>query len=232
MRFNVLVLAFAVAAPWSPLPAAEVEKPAALTADNVPPVPADLAAATRPYMEFRTAGFAGWNAADRSMLISTRFANTNQLHTVAMPLGMRRQISFEAEPVSGFSSPKGDQLIVSHDVGGSEFFQLYTLANGRLTLLTDGTARNNFGTWDKEGRLVGYSSTRRNGTDTDLYVIDPRDRTSDHMVAQMHGGGWNFADFAPGGRQAVVVNSLSVTNTDPYLLDIASGRLTPIGDLK
>ena len=52
-------------------------------------------------MEFRTAGFAGWNAADRSMLIATRFGNTNQLHTVAAPLGMRRQISFEVEPVGG-----------------------------------------------------------------------------------------------------------------------------------
>jgi dipeptidyl aminopeptidase/acylaminoacyl peptidase len=118
------------------------------------------------------------------------------------------------------------------DIGGGEFFQLYTLANGRLTLLTDGKSRNNLGAWDKEGRLIGYASTRRNGTDTDLYVMDPRDRSTDRLVAQVHGGGWNIADFSPGGRQAVVVNNQSVTNSDPYLLDVASGKLTPIGDLK
>src|SRR5688572_12669840 len=153
-KFSVVVAA-ALASVSVPV-AAEVAKPAALTADGVPAVPDALAAATRPYMEFRTAGFAGWNAADRSMLISTRFANTSQLHTVATPLGMRRQISFEPEPVGGEWSPKGDLLLVAKDNGGDEFFQLYTLANGRLALLTDGKSRNNFGKWDRDGRLIGY----------------------------------------------------------------------------
>lgn len=91
-------------------------------------------------MEFRTAGFAGWNAADRSMLISTRFGNTAQIHRVATPMGAREQLSFEVEPVGGRWSPAGDALVVSKDRGGDEFFQLYTLADGRMTLLTDGGA--------------------------------------------------------------------------------------------
>jgi len=232
-RIHFALAAAAAAAAALSVPAfAEVPKPAALTADGVPPIPDELAAHSRPYMEFRTAGFAGWNPADRSMLVQTRFANTVQLHSVAQPLGMRRQISFEAEPVSGEWSPRGDVLVVSKDVGGDEFYQLHTLANGRLALLTDGKSRNNFGTWDKEGRLIGYSSTRRNGTDTDLYVMDPRDPKTDRLVAEVKGGGWSIADFAPGGRQAVVANYISVTNSDPYLLDVASGRLAPIGDHK
>ena len=134
---------------------AEAPKPAALTASRVPAVPDELAAATRPYMEARAAGFAGWNARDRSMLISTRFGNVNQLHTVASPMAMRRQITFEAEPVGGSWSPTGDTLVVTKDQGGDEFFQIYRLANGRLLRVTDGKSRNNLGTWDKEGRLVG-----------------------------------------------------------------------------
>jgi dipeptidyl aminopeptidase/acylaminoacyl peptidase len=231
LRAFHLVLAAGLLAAAIPA-AAEVAKPTALTADGVPAVPDALAAATRPYMEYRTAAFVGWNASDRTMLIATRFANTNQLHTVAMPLGMRRQISFEPEPVSGEWSAKGDVLVVTKDNGGDEFFQLYALSQGRLTLLTDGKSRNNFGTWDKEGRLVGYSSTRRNGADTDLYVMNPRDPRSDRLVAQVKGGGWNFGDFAPGGSRALVFNGISVTNTDPYLLDIATGRMVPIGDPK
>ncbi len=209
---------------------AEVPKPTALTADRVPPVPDELAATSRPYMEFRTAGFGGWNPADRSMLIATRFANTNQLHTVAAPLGMRRQISFEPEPMGGEWSPKGDVLLAVKDNGGDEFFQLHTLANGRLKLLTDGKSRNNFGTWDKEGRLIGYSSTRRNGTDTDLYVMDPRDPQSDRRLAEVKGGGWSISDFAPGGRRASVLEYISITKSNPFLLDVATGKLTAIGD--
>jgi len=211
---------------------ADAPKPAAITVENVPPVPDELADATRPYMEFRTASFLGWDAATRAMLIGTRFSNTNQLHVVAAPMGDRRQVSFEDEPVTGRLSPAGGTLVAIKDTGGGEFFQLYTLQNGHLALLTDGKSRNNFGSWDKEGRLVGYASTRRNGTDTDLYVIDPKDRSTDRLVAQVQGGGWNFADFAPGGEEAAILNGKSVTKADPYLLDLATGKLTPIGDLK
>ncbi len=229
MRLLTLTFAAAVAlVPANSL--AQVAKPAALTADGIPPVSEELAAATRPYMEFRTAGFRGWNAADRSMLIATRFANTNQLHSVTGPLAMRRQISFEPEPLGGRWSPRGDLLLVTKDDGGNEFFQLYTLAEGRLNLLTDGKSRNSFNGWDKEGRQIAYSSTRRNGTDTDLYVMDPRNPASDRMVAELTGGGWSIRDFAPGGQRAAVIEYVSITKSNPYLLDIASGRMTPIGD--
>ncbi|HEY5806994.1 MAG TPA: prolyl oligopeptidase family serine peptidase [Povalibacter sp.] len=214
----------------TPIVHADAQKPAALVADGIPAVPDTVVAATRPYMEFRTASFSGWNAADKSMLITTRFANTAQLHTVAGPMMARTQISFEEEPVRGTWSPKADVLVALKDIGGSEFYQINTLKDGKLTLLTDGKSRNQFGAWSKDGRWIGYSSTRRNGTDNDLYVMDPRDPRTDRMVAQLQGGGWSIGDFAPGGSTAVVVNYISVTNTDLFVLDVASGKLAPIGD--
>jgi Tol biopolymer transport system component len=235
MRFKLLAASLVLApltaalAQGSNAPAV-VEKPAALVADGIPPVPAALAAQTRPYMEFRTAGFSGWNARDRSMLITTRFGNVNQLHRVATPLGMREQISFEAEPVNGGWSPAGDVLVASKDVGGSEFFQVYTLANGRLTLLTDGRSRNSLNAWSHDGRWIGYSSTRRNGTDSDLYVMDPRNPSSNRLVQQVQGGGWALVDFTHDGQRALVAQYLSVTKSNLHLLDVASGRMTPIGD--
>ncbi len=225
MKHLVLVAALLAAPALADMP-----KPAAIVADGAPAVPVALAARTRPYMEFRTAGFSGWNAADKSMLISTRFGDVAQLHSVAAPMMDRRQISFEAEPVRGTWSPKGDVLVVNKDIGGNEFFQIYTLKNGQLTLLTDGKSRNNLGAWNADGSLIGYSSTRRNGTDTDLYVMNPRDPKTDRMVAQVKGGGWAIQDFAPDGKSAVVGNYQSVTKSDLYLLDVASGALSPIGD--
>ncbi len=236
MRLKLLAAALAVLPPAivsaqsGDAPAA-VARPAALTADGIPAVPADLAVRSRPYMEFRTAGFSGWNARDHSMLITTRFGNTNQLHRVAMPMGDREQISFEAEPVNGRWSPTGDILIASKDVGGSEFFQIYAVSGGRLALLTDGRSRNELNGWSHDGRWIAYTSTRRNGADSDIYVIDPRNPSTDRMVAQVQGGGWGVADFAFDGRSAVVINYISVTKSNPYLLDLASGRMSPIGDL-
>jgi len=211
---------------------AEVEKPAALVADGIPDVPDDLAEATRPYMEFRTASLLGWNPRTRGIAVATRFANTAQVHEVARPLGMRRQITFEADAIAGagYAPRKGDVMVIQKDVGGSEFWQLYRLDNGRLVLLTDGKSRNEINAWSHDGRWLAYSSTRRNGADSDIYVVDPRAPSTNRMLAQVKGGGWAMLDFAPDGRSGVVANYISVNKTDLYRIDIATGRMTPIGD--
>ena len=234
---NKLLLAFtALTLPATVLLAQDAApiapKPAALIADGIPAVPQALVDASRPYMEFRTASFLDWNPVDRSMLISTRFGNVAQLHSVAGPGMARRQISFEAEPLSGAYAPNDGTLVVQKDKGGDEFWQLYTLKDGRLTLLTDGKSRNSLNTFSADGKWLGYTSTRRNGTDSDLYVIDPRDPSTNRMVAQVSGGGWGISDFLPDGKTAVVGNYLSVSKVDLYLLDLASGKMTPIGDHK
>lgn len=209
-----------------------VAAPAAILADGIPRVPQALADATRPYLESRSSGFAGWNPVTRGALIATRFGNTVQAHEVAMPMGARRQLSFEADAIAraSYAPKRGDVLVVQKDVGGSEFWQLYTLKDGRLTLLTDGKSRNAINAWSHDGRWLGYSSTRRNGRDNDLYVIDPRDPKSDRLVAQVTGGGWAISDFAPDAKTAVVTQYLSVNKTNLYIMDVASGRMTPIGD--
>jgi dipeptidyl aminopeptidase/acylaminoacyl peptidase len=207
-----------------------VEKPAALTADGIPAIPAQLAEQTRPYMEFRTASFTSWNPRDRSMTITTRFGNTAQVHRVARPGADRQQLSFEVEPVTGGWSPNGDLMLVQKDVGGNEFYQIYTLANGRLNLLTDGRSRNQFNSWSQDGRWLAYTSTRRNGADSDIYVMDPRDKSTDRLVAQVRGGGWGVQDFHPDGRRAVVGEYVSITKSNLHLLDLQTGRMTPIGN--
>ncbi|WP_114227272.1 MULTISPECIES: prolyl oligopeptidase family serine peptidase [Sphingomonas] len=226
-----LLAASSLGTPAAAQSAAVAAKPAALTASGLPAVPAELAARTRPYMETRSATFAGWDNRTHAMLIRTRFGNTPQLHRVAAPLMDREQITFEGEPVSGAIAPTGDVIAIQKDNGGDEFFQAYRLDRGRLVLLSDGKSRNELNRWSMDGRLLGYSSTRRNGTDSDLYVVDPRNPASGRMVAQVQGGGWAIQDFAPGNRTAAVLNTKSVTNADPYLLDLASGKLSPIGDV-
>jgi dipeptidyl aminopeptidase/acylaminoacyl peptidase len=207
-------------------------KPAALEADGIPAVPMELVEAARPYMEFRTAGFVDWDPISKSMLVSTRFGNVSQLHTVKGPGMARRQISFEPEPLGGTYLAGDGTLVVSKDKGGNEFFQLYTLKNGKLTLLTDGKSRNSLSAVSKDGKWIAFSSTKRNGADADLYVMDPRDPASGRMVKEVKGGGWAVAGFAPGNGAVVVANYVSVAKTDLYWLDLTSGAMTPIGDHK
>jgi len=199
-----LLLLAALTLPAMPI-LADAPKPEALVADGVPPVPDELPAETRPYMEFRTASFSGWHPTDKSMLISTRFGNTAQLHRVAGPMMDRRQISFEAEPVGGGSwAPKtGDILLTQKDIGGNEFYQIYSLKDGKLNLLTDGKSRNSLNAWSKDGELVAYTSTRRNGTDNDIYVMKPRQPNPTPAVYQGKKGGGKCFSVTGEGKQQV-----------------------------
>lgn len=230
IRPMIAVLLASVATASGAVPEAVAPKPAAIVADGVPTVPRSLVDETRPYLESRSANFLGWNPADHSMLVKTRFGNTNQLHKVASPGAMRAQISFESEPVltGGLAPTRGDTLVFQEDIGGGEFYQLFRLDNGRAVLITDGKSRNWFGAWSPDGKRIGYSSTRRNGSDSDLYVMDPRDPKTDHLVAQLTGGGWNIADFSRDGRSALVLNRMSVNRADVYELDLAGGRMTQL----
>ena len=88
---------------------------------------------------------------------------------------------------------------------------------GRLTLLTDGKSQQLSSTPGREdGALIAYSSTRRNGTDTDLYVMDPRDPKTDRRVAEVKGGGWAIAILLAGSRESrSCVEYISISKVEP-----------------
>jgi dipeptidyl aminopeptidase/acylaminoacyl peptidase len=201
--------------------------PAAITAEGVPAIPGALADAVRPYLEYRSAGFQDWDPNSRAMLVTTRFGDAAQVHRVTTPGGARQQLSFEKEPIaSARFSPDGKTILVTKDVGGGEFFQLYTLSDGRLTLLTNGKSRNTGATWNRDGKLVGFTSTARNGTDGDLWLVNPADPKSARLLAEVKGGGWSFADFHPNGTTALVNHRTSVAQSDLYEIDLATGILS------
>ncbi|WP_373488676.1 S9 family peptidase [Blastomonas sp.] len=206
-----------------------IAPPAAMLADGIPPIPQTLASETRPYLEFRTAGFVGWNPADRSMLITTRFANVAQLHQVRSAGAARQQISFEEEPVANGSwSPDGSMLLVEKDAGGNEVAQIYALDKGRLTLLTDGKSRHALGPWSKDGKLLAYASNQRTGIYNDIYVTDPRDPKTARMLMATESGGWAAIDFAPNNRDLLVFNYISVTDSQLHIIDVESGAIRQV----
>ncbi|MCU0241519.1 MAG: S9 family peptidase, partial [Vicinamibacteria bacterium] len=127
------------------------------------------------YNESRSARFAAWSPAAREMLILTRFAESNQAHLVRSPLGARRQMTFFPERVRAARYPRHDTtyFLFGMDQGGNEFNQIYRydLSSGASTLLTDGQAQNYWGAFSRRGDILAYTSTRRNGSDRDIYLI-------------------------------------------------------------
>jgi dipeptidyl aminopeptidase/acylaminoacyl peptidase len=207
-----------------------------LVLEGIPKIPSSLAEEVGRYTEFRSAMLLSWHPTQREMLISTRFGDTPQIHQVKFPGGARTQLTFYPDRVGGgsYQPRKGDNFVFSKDVGGNEFFQAYRydMATGNVTLLTDGKSRNTGGVWSNAGDWFAYGSTRRNGKDVDLYVINPSDPKSNRMLAQLEGGGWQVVDWSPDDRQVLVVEYISINESYLWLVDVGTGEktlLTPKG---
>lgn len=174
------------------------------------------------------AAFVDWHPTRPEMLILTRFADTNQVHRVTQPGGARTQLTFFSDRVMNASMDpaKGDYFVFSKSNGGNEFNQnyRYDFDTGQLTLLTDGKSRNSDPQWSNDDKLVAYTSTRRNGADTDLYIEAPNEPNSDRMLAEVKGGGWEILDWSPDDRQLLVLEGISINESYLWLFDTQTGE--------
>ncbi|MEY2572077.1 MAG: hypothetical protein QOJ87_290, partial [Verrucomicrobiota bacterium] len=205
-----------------------------LVIDGIPPIPGELPEQVGRYTESRAATLQDWHPTRAEILITTRFGDTNQLHQITQPGGARTQLTFFPDRVDGgsFEPTKGEYLVFTKGAGGNEFNQnyRYDLATGEITLLTDGKSRNSGPAWSNQGDRIAYTSTRRNGADTDIYIQSPLDPKSDHLVAELNGGGWDVADWSPDDKQVLVLEEISINESYLWIFDAQTGakkEITP-----
>jgi dipeptidyl aminopeptidase/acylaminoacyl peptidase len=218
---------------------AEVVPGENLVLKGIPKIPASIAESVDHYSNYRTANFASWHPTRREMLVSTRFADVAEIHLVKMPGGARSQLTFYPDAVTSaqYEPTRGDYFVFSKDVGGGEFYQLYRyeFESAEITLLSDGKSRNTGAVWWKGGGKLAYGSTRRTGKDVDLWVVNPAEPKSDHMVAKLEGGGWMALDWSPDGGKILVREEISANESYLWVVDAESGEktlLTPKGGEK
>jgi hypothetical protein len=182
---------------------AHVPLPDSLVAAGIPPIPKAIAEAVGAYSEARSASVQDWHPREHSLLVSTRFADTAQVHEVKQAGGARRQLTFFRDRVSGATYPPagdGGFFVFSKDIGGNEFGQNWRLdrATGQVTLLTDGASKNTLGPWANGGKLLAYTSTRR--TRQGHRPLRRRPEASRRATAwspPWTGGGWAPLDWSP-----------------------------------
>ncbi len=227
-----IVLCFFLAA--FPVFAQDVLTPADnITTDGIPPVPAALVEKIDRYANYRSTTFAQWHPDRVEMLIATRFADTNQVHRVTQPGGMREQLTFFKEPVLGVGEFVDDtSFIIRMDTGGNEFFQLYRFdpKTGERTLLTDGKSRHSLGPRSEVNGLFEFErvDSDKDGAFTEFWTVDPLKPESARTIATMRGGGWGATDWSPDGKQLLLNEYISVTNSRVWLLDVETGKATKL----
>lgn len=204
-----------------------------LLVSGVPAIPPELRKRVLQYLEARSANLMDVSRDGKQVLISTRFADTNQLHVVEQPLGARFQLTFTPEPINTARFLPTDPNVVFflQDVGGGEFFQVFRLdrRNGRSELLTDGKSRHESLSMSDDGRWLAYGGTGRNGKDTDVYVA-PTDNPKQARRVTEAEGSWFPGEFSHDGSKLLVTRFRAADDSDLHVVDVKTGerrQLTP-----
>ena len=199
-----------------------------LVLDGVPELSPQLAVELARYQNVRSAAFRDWTADGQSLYVSTRFADLAQIHRVDMPGGARHQITFFKESPGAWNrSPTSDMVIFSMDQGGSEFSQLFRFdpATGNSVMLTDGKSRYGAVVWSADGQRIAYSSNERDGASNDVWVMDPHDPSTAHLVwTAPDGTWWGPSEFSADGSTLMVQNYTSANQSAFLSLELATGK--------
>jgi dipeptidyl aminopeptidase/acylaminoacyl peptidase len=198
-----------------------------LRAAGIPEIPPALSARLEQYQNARAASLLDVTPDGATVLVKTRFGNVNQLHLVAAPLGMREQLTFGREPVlaATFLPQDPKTIFYLQDQGGGEFYQVYRhdRRTGRAELLTDGKSRHENLLVSRDGTRIAFSSTARNGKDTDVYVADAaRPKVARRLFEEE--GTFYPIDLSPDGKQALILQFRSIADADLWVADAATGR--------
>ncbi len=210
-----------------------IAAPSGMYAEGIPSLPASLASSVRPYTEFRAASLLGWHGTSKSIFISTRFGNSNQIHQVNAPLGDRKQLTFEADAPREFSfQPNQDRFFFfTRDSGGNEFNQIYkyNLGTGQTTRLTFASKSvHNQLTWHPSGKSFLYMATVPGSSNREVHWMNAQTHQQ-KTIASLTGSGWGIADWNTKQKQILMNRSVSINESSIWIMnDSNSGGPTRI----
>ena len=215
------LIASTAAFPQSPVQTRQV---GTATLQNVPEIPDEVKASVQRYQNYREAIFRDW-LADGSILITTRFGATSQVHRVAAPGAARTQVTFFDEPVADAQTiPGTSRFLLQRDTGGDEWFQIYAMGlAGEPVQLTEAGTRNESLVFSEDGRLAAWSRAVKGSGDRSIVIVDPADPASRRIAFEGKGS------IAPVGisddrSRILIQRSLSNREDRLSLLELASGK--------
>jgi dienelactone hydrolase len=156
-----------------------------------------------------------------------RMVLDSRLHTLSGAGGKPVFLPQIPRNVGGIhGAPGRDYMVLTWDTGGNEQFRLYRwdLGDTDPVLLTSESERAAFGAFEPNGPRMAYGSTRRNGTDFDVYLMNPLEPGSDRLILEVEGL-WGVGGWSRTADELLLVHAVSSLENELYVLDIGTGSL-------
>ncbi len=182
-------------------------------------------------LEARSAAIADIAPDGVEMLVRCDDTGSMQLYRLAVGGGELTQLTFLDEPVSAARYIPGTSgIVIAVDRGGNENYQLWRVdVNGGdpTELVVEENVKHDLGEVSRDGKFIAFASTKRNGVDIDVHVLDLTDGTS-RIVLE---GGWNHVEcFSPDGRWLTVarLDGAFAISDDLLLIDLVTSEVRTI----
>jgi dipeptidyl aminopeptidase/acylaminoacyl peptidase len=160
------------------------------------------------------------------MLVRSDDTGSMQVYRLPLHGGALTQLTFLDEPVAAARYiPGSPDVVLAVDSGGDEDYQLWRvdLRGGDLReLVVEAGVKHDLGDVSRDGRLLAFTSTHRNGVDFDVYVLDFANGSS-RIVLE---GGANIVEsFSPDGRWLTTfrIDGEVALSGDLQLIDLSNG---------
>jgi dipeptidyl aminopeptidase/acylaminoacyl peptidase len=203
----------------------------ALIFDGVPALDPNLGARLVDYLEGRDASLLAW-LPDNSLLVSTRFGDTSQVHRVMAPLGMREQLTWYPDPITKvLTAPAGPAdgfaFLKEREADGLAQLFYYSFASHSARMLSSGSGRHGSPLWSPDGRHVVFTGNDRDGVTSDIYMSDVGAGTAPHLVVAGRDHPWFPLDWSADGQKLLLWQPGSNDESTLFIGDVNTGSVLP-----
>lgn len=144
-------------------------------------------------------------------------------------LSAPKQITFGNSVTFHKWSPTTNEILYGTDKEGDEKVGFYLISSDGLNekeLLPPSDAYRFFGDFNKDGSLITYSTTERNGVDFDIHVYNLKSNTD----KKTHLGklGYYPVSFSPNGQYIIISESIGEDANNLFLLNLTDDSLVQL----
>ena len=167
---------------------------------------------------------------DKKMLVTTNESGIYNVYEIDLASGQKQAIT-NSDKESMFANsyvPGTTNIIYNSDKGGNEISHLYLRkTSGDIKDLTPGKEeKTQFWGWSKDDKYLYYFSNKRDPKFFDLYKMDTAKWMS--QMIYKNDKGFDVSAISPDERFLVVVENLTTSSNNAFLVDQQSGTTKKI----